>query len=241
MASIEFLNNRIAGKEKEIAKLTKKMERILKAQATEWKVNPYYYSESDIKWTQRDLDKATEDLKGYKDQLSKEQEKANSRNVKAILDFLEAWKVRVTGFYHESLPKYLEARDLYYAEDSEHSNLWGQIPLREYCAQARAIKDRFLKVWGFMEQYITTGDTIDDEKLKKDLDRDAELKYDDIIERTNELIGKIEDANGLKIGGKGDLNGIIIGERGSVKVETIGAGGYNIQCYHFRTLIHKVA
>ena len=77
-------------------------------------------------------------------------------------------------------------------------------------------------------------------KLNKDLDKDANTKYDFIIERTNAIVGTITDATNLKIGRKGDLNGFIIGERGKAKVETIGAGGYNIQCYHFRTLINKI-
>ena len=35
-----------------------------------------------------------------------------------------------------------------------------------------------------------------------------------------------------------NLNGYIIGTKGCCSIKTIGAGGYNIQCFHFRTLIH---
>ena len=38
----------------------------------------------------------------------------------------------------------------------------------------------------------------------------------------------------------GEINGIAEGEKGRAKVETIGAGGYNIQCYHFRVLVNKI-
>ena len=68
---------------------------------------------------------------------------------------------------------------------------------------------------------------------------EADRKYDFIIERTNAIVGKITDAAGLTIGAKDDLNGFIIGDKGTAKVTTIGAGGYNIQCYHFRTLIRE--
>jgi len=38
----------------------------------------------------------------------------------------------------------------------------------------------------------------------------------------------------------GDVNGLIWSDKGKAKVQTIGAGGYNIQCYHFRCLVHEV-
>lgn len=74
-------------------------------------------------------------------------------------------------------------------------------------------------------------------KLLKDLKAEANAKYDDIIERTNKIVGEITDASELRINAKGNLDGIISGTRGKASVTTIEAGGYNIQCYHFRTLI----
>ena len=92
MASIEFINKRIAGKEKEISKLEKKLERIEKAEATGWEVNPYYYDERDKRWTLKDLEAAHAALDNYKAELQAAQEKAASRDVEAILTFLENWK-----------------------------------------------------------------------------------------------------------------------------------------------------
>ena len=77
-------------------------------------------------------------------------------------------------------------------------------------------------------------------KLEKDMTQEWNRKYDFIIERTNEIVGQITDASNLNVGAKGDLNGYIIGTKGTAKVQTIGAGGYNIQCFHFRTLINEM-
>ena len=76
-------------------------------------------------------------------------------------------------------------------------------------------------------------------KFEKDIKTEAERKYDFIIERTEAIVTKITDASGLRVGAKGDLNGEIIGTTGTATVKTVGAGGYAIQCFHFRTLIHR--
>lgn len=246
MATIEYIEKRIAGKEKELEKLTKKMERILKAQESGWEVNPYWYREDDIKWTQRDIDKANEALTKYRAELETAQEKANSRNVKVIIEFLEAWKTRVRGYYIEALPRYIEARKEYEMVYDEYHSKWHQMWMEatkeEYKAFDKEFKDyknRYNKAWRWLMEYLEK-DEINLDKLNKMLDIEANAKYDDIIERTNAITGTITDATYLRIGLKGDLNGYVIGERGKAKVETIGAGGYNIQCYHFRTLIHEM-
>lgn len=242
MATVEFLTKRVEGKKKEIEKLTKKLERINKAAATGWTVNPYYYHESDLKWTTRDLEQAKDQLTKYEADLKVATEKANSRNITVIIEFLEQWKARVSQFYHDALPRYKAAREEYRAQEKELETKWRADKLKQddYFEVSRDLRREFNAQWGFLRPYLYRGE-IEEEKLARDLKVEAAAKYDDIIERTNKYIGEITDASGLEIGYKGDLNGIITGKRGKVKVNTIGAGGYNIQCYHFRTLIHKVA
>ena len=106
MATVEFLTKRVEGKKKEIEKLTKKLDRINKAAATGWTVNPYYYHESDLKWTQRDLEQAKDQLTKYEADLKVATEKANSRNITVIIEFLEQWKARVRQFYYAELLRY---------------------------------------------------------------------------------------------------------------------------------------
>lgn len=247
MATIEFIQKRIEGKTKEISKLEKKLERIHKAESTGWKVNPYYYDDNDLKWTIKDLEEAKEALAKWEAELTVANEKAQSRNVEAILKFLERWKRSVTNYYIESFPKYIKARAEYW-ERSHELGKWycykGE-ERRQREAEYRENRKEFEAAWRFIQPYViknreTGTDELDTAKLAKDLENDANAMYDDIIERTNKITGTITDASNLSIGANGELNGYIIGEKGTAKVNTIGAGGYNIQCFHFRTLIHKM-
>lgn len=272
MASADFIQKRIAGKEKELDKLNKKLARIRKVEAQGWKdPNPYGYDPSDLKYTLRDIDKAQKDLDGYKAQLAAEEEKAQSRNVPAILEFLEVWKARVFTYYDndlrdafEELERVKELRNaeaLQHAETPEYKEAY-----KKYTEFYKAYNDKLngyyreltpeekkmpkfryeyrIKIrdgeWEHILPYFERTYEESIAKLQKHLDEEANRKYDFIIERTTAITGKITDATGLEIGAKADLNGFIIGEKGTAKVQTIGAGGYNIQCYHFRTLINEV-
>ena len=251
MASIEYINKRIDGKKAQIEKLKKKLERILKAEASGWEVNPYYYCERDKKYTERDLERAKQELEKLIGDLCTANEKANSRNVKAILEFLESWKARVKAFYLSEFPKYLEAREEWYESDRKYCEWFNHggfhdTNRKEIERQHDKQRKDFATSWNFIFPYVGREfngtnyvEVLDVAKLDKELKEEANAKYDDIIERTNRITGKITDATQLEVGAKGELNGYIIGERGTAKVSTIGAGGYNIQCFHFRTLIHE--
>lgn len=270
MATTEYIQKRVVSKKAEIDKLNKKMDRILEAKASDWQKNPYCYNESDIKRTQRDLDRATEALKKLEGDLAVAIEKDNSRNVKPILDFLEVWKANCYEWYMKGMREYFEEKALVQAAGKKCSDTRYGTPEHEAAeAEYKALNDVFFcKCHGYKETkivkdwrgrdvekavkvrdgeyeryfpYTTNFRTLTEaeESLKKDLVVEANRKYDDIIERTNDIIGEITDASWLTVDPKGNLNGFIIGKRGNAKVETIGAGGYNIQCFHFRCLIHK--
>ena len=248
MASIEFIQNRIAGKEKEIEKLTKKLERIRKVEAQNWQdPNPYYYSESDLKSCLKDLEAAQQGLDKYKAQLVAETEKANSRNVQVILDFLEMWKTNVREHYSSELKAFFNAKDIVRFASQKYNTLpWGSSEYEEAKAVADDLRKTFnehvrgkyetktvinrwgkdvkekVKVavgkWEFLNPYSGES-TYEDAmtKLNKDLEQEANRKYDFIIERTNAIVGQITDASGLKIGAKQDLNGFIVGTKGTAK------------------------
>lgn len=244
MASIEFLTKRIEGKEKEIATLEKKIGRILKAKESNWENNPYYYNERDLTSAQRDLDDAKAGLEKYKELKAEEESKANSRNVKEILDFLENWKTTTRAFYLASLQDFLDARSEFYAEDKALCDKLNHSRDRQerdvLRNEMRRLERAFQNDWGWIKPYITRNG-LDLERLDKDLKAEAERKYDFIIERTIAITGEITDASNLYIAKDGmELNGFIIGKEGTAKVQTVGAGGWNIQRFHFRTLVRAI-
>lgn len=79
-----------------------------------------------------------------------------------------------------------------------------------------------------------------DEEIEKALDREVEAKRKNLIARVEDKVGEIKDAGGLYIGVNGELNGVVIGEKGKARVETIYAGGYNVQVLHYRVLVKVI-
>lgn len=55
------------------------------------------YLMQDIDGSKKDITNYEKSLAEYEDELVKTQEKNNSRNIQVIIDFLNAWKERVTG------------------------------------------------------------------------------------------------------------------------------------------------
>lgn len=76
--------------------------------------------------------------------------------------------------------------------------------------------------------------------LDKVLEREKKAKLLDLCYRISKAVGEIVDASDLRVNQKGNLDGIIIGDKGKAKLETIGAGGWHIQVFHYRTLIHPI-
>jgi hypothetical protein len=86
------------------------------------------------------------------------------------------------------------------------------------------------------EQYTESARRAEAEKI-------AEQNRVDLLRtlahRVAEKVGCITDAGGLGIGMNGEINGRVIGDKGAATIKTILAGGWNIQCLHFRVLIQN--
>ncbi len=78
-----------------------------------------------------------------------------------------------------------------------------------------------------------------DEEFLRIEERDAEMFIVDLYNRVYAITGEVTDWRNIHYGGKA-LNGFVIGKAGKASVETILAGGYNIQRLHMRVLVHEV-
>ena len=189
------------------------------------------------------------------DFLNKWKEETIKYYIQRRIDFIE---------YEKSLRKEcLDARreaahtlpELEYAREweKEHGELTDSDLLNLYPRRVvdAFLKERKLDYWSVQEKlkahtdYITTRLVeIRDENermewLEKTIEEEKQIKLISIIEKINAVVGTITDASYLSIGMSGEINGVIEGTEGKATVETIGAGGYNIQRFHFRTLVKE--
>ncbi|MFJ8247349.1 hypothetical protein [Peribacillus asahii] len=167
-------------------------------------------------------------------------EKLRKEAMDTIVEFIES--------HPEDYERYLGEDgkiDSYYADDYHLSNIGGRslkAHLEEKELDYRSIQSRKSDFAGSTVMYM---DTIYKEEerlawLDKTLEQEKKRKMIDLIHRISKVTGEITDASLLKINVKGNLDGFVTGEKGKAKVETIGAGGWNIQVFHFRTLVHPV-
>ena len=83
-----------------------------------------------------------------------------------------------------------------------------------------------------------------DEQIHDDNVQAAENLIIDLIYRVRKITGEITDWSNIRAtagtGGFTVLNGTVIGKEGIACVESITAGGYNIQRLHIRVLVHSI-
>ena len=163
-----------------------------------------------------------------------------NRNVEPILKFLEAWKEHQRDWFRNVFAYYQKRKEEIKAMKNLYWKLDRNDPER---AKIKKESDRFWlavnPILSFVNDEDKESESLNWERIESKLQWDADSMYDRLLEQIEDITGEITDAGGLDIGEKGELNGYIIGKKGKASVQTIGAGGYNIQRFHFRTLVHE--
>lgn len=166
------------------------------------------------------LEKMEQTLYKYVAQ-KKKLERTNIEVIPVIDEFLNTWKEKAKKEFIKEMEDFENLRDSrnQYSEEEYKKEL-----------------EKFDKVTFYLMNMHPSWRI---EELEKLLEEEKLKKLIDLTKRVNKICGKITNADDLLIGNRGDINGIIIGEKGKAEVRTIEAGGYNIQCFHFRVLIRE--
>jgi len=167
-------------------------------------------------------------LRKYENQLAVEEAKRNTLNQlpEALIEFrdnlIQRWN-RYDEWKQDEIGKEYKAF---------HSE-------RHTYDECKAFRREMAHKWGrnWEEYYMTKL-----EDLYKQNAKDAENLILNLINRVTERVGQIVNVDDLHLdqdnAGYLIINGKIIGTDGECRVESIGAGGYNIQRYHIRVLVH---
>ena len=206
----------------------------------------------------------------WKVKVNKAINEENEEKVEAIWNFLQNWRAMAREWFIKRANQYMDLKVNYdnawaqYKTTEEYAKKVEDYAKRDagyrrYRKPEEMVEIDFnknyygvidnlvydiAKVWYTTKSYFDKEKTwhkeINEELLDKRLDADVKAKYKDLVNRITAVVGTIKDAKYLHIDANGNLNGIVIGEDGKAKVETIGAGGWNIMVFHYRTLVHKI-
>lgn len=222
--NIEKLDNGIKRLMKRVVTLTDKKEKAVGQDAV-WLGYDIEIALEDIVRKQQDLKEAEALMVEL--QAKRKEEKAKEVEipmVEAVEEFLKKWEeVAVNHYWVEAINCKNFKSTLDGMKWSERRNLLNS----KFSQQVQG----YTEIYNNQERY---------DKISKDMAKEVEARRNDLYYRCSKVVGVITDAQGLTIGDNGSINGLVVGENGVAQVETIYAGGYNIQCLHYRVLVKEV-
>ena len=148
---------------------------------------------------------------------------------KSVDDLPPIMKELKDGIYEMLLNRYTKYRDIASEVADRLSGLYGYVKQKEM----KSLAYEYGAVAVDYEYWLDVSDKALENRAKKDSD----FYVLDLIRRVTKKVGTIQDYKNLTVNGPA-INGVIIGERGSTRLETIIAGGYNIQREHYRVILH---
>jgi len=193
-----------------------------------------------------DLRDAQLTLAKYEVQMTEIVNFENEDKIEVLVEFLKQWREHAYNWYMTNAQEYLKLRanekqelEKYLQEQEEKAGKKFQFR-EKYYHERQFEKEYYREINSFTKEF-TGYSKIDTAMLNKVLDDEVVAKYKDLVLRITNVVGEIQDVSNLSIGNKnGEINGTVKGSKGTAKVETISAGGYHIQVFHYRVLVHKV-
>lgn len=206
------------------------------------------YCNDEIHIATIDLEDAKNTLKKYEDQLKSINEFNHSVKIQVLVDFLTDWGEKSYNWYINNANEYIRLKnnynvnyDKYLQEYKNRYNIEELHTIQKYRIEEIFKSEYYASINTFTKSLVGFHNKIDEDTLKKEIEREKVRKYKDLVARISNCVGEIKDVKNLSIGDQnGEINGFVIGSKGKAEVETISAGGYNIQCFHYRVLVKKI-
>lgn len=155
--------------------------------------------------------------------------------IKNVIDeFVEMWEQKALSYYLRILDEYKEMNYNYNKIDNPHNLVCPmRTPARtqEFNRMEKYLTDKLGKNYDLIRAVRAQ----DEEYIRKMIKTEGEIKKARFIYNIKEKAGNVID--GKLYLENGEINGVVIGDKNKVSVRTISAGGYNIQCFHYRTLV----
>lgn len=203
------------------------------------------YAKEAVQDTERKIKDLTQIRDNWKTKLELQKAKDNElANVPQVVkDFVHTWRVKTEKWIYINLENFTEARNSIYKLYDKACDYSNNLTYEERKALKNEYNEKMRQLKEVTDPFIlnlySRGSNKED--IDKLLDEEESGKILDLIKRVTKVTGTITDASALRIGEQnGELNGLVIGEEGKAFVETIGAGGYNIQRFHYRVLVKVV-
>lgn len=161
-----------------------------------------------------------------------------------IKDFVHNWRIKTEQWIRQNLEEYSKTRKeaySYYEKAYDWSNNLTQEERKELLNKYNELYQEIKENTDPLIINIYSRGKDKEEYIQKLLNEEEENKILGLIKRVTKVIGTIIDASNLRISEQnGELNGLVIGKEGKAYIETIGAGGYAVQCFHYRVLVKKI-
>ncbi len=185
-----------------------------------------------------------------------------------IESFLEKWKVEVKKFYLNLFDQYLEEKSKKYEitkenlesvvdwygkrefSDEEIEKILLEFNTKMYFYKIQKLESNIhysnFRIWKekLTQEQLRLCERYSHEQYRQSLEdyliKEVDKKRENLFKSIDKKVGMIKQVQFIKIGSDGELNGTFVGETGKVNVNTIYAGGYNVQCLHFRFLIKVI-
>lgn len=230
---IETLTERIQKAEEKITKkqntITKKLGWIAKAEASLDSL-----SEQDRKWKEWDISSWKEDIDRIQKEIS-ETKKTIENYRKQLSGEIERQKSWVS-----EVPEVLKSFQTQLVEKWDAQDIRRRDRIRKACHELPYEELKQTYNWRDRDWARSTTD----EQIHESNEKDATSLILNLVNRVKDVTGEITDWDHLSVAngtwGGAVLNGWVTGKEGRCCVESIGAGGYNIQRYHIRVLVKPI-